>query len=60
VITYLNKEASTTILLVEQNARMALAVANRGYVLQSGYITHADTAEALQQNEAVIEAYLGV
>jgi branched-chain amino acid transport system ATP-binding protein len=60
VITYLNKEAGTTILLVEQNARMALAVANRGYVLQSGYITHADTAEALQQDEAVIEAYLGV
>jgi branched-chain amino acid transport system ATP-binding protein len=60
VITYLNREAGTTILLVEQNARMALAVANRGYVLQSGYITHADTAAALQQNEAVIEAYLGV
>jgi branched-chain amino acid transport system ATP-binding protein len=60
VITYLNKEAGTTILLVEQNARMALAVANRGYVLQSGYITHADTAEALQQDAAVIEAYLGV
>jgi branched-chain amino acid transport system ATP-binding protein len=60
VITYLNQEAGTTILLVEQNARMALAVANRGYVLQSGYITHADTAVALQQNEVVIEAYLGV
>jgi branched-chain amino acid transport system ATP-binding protein len=60
VVTYLNREAGTTILLVEQNARMALAVANRGYVLQSGYITHADTATALQQNEAVIEAYLGV
>jgi branched-chain amino acid transport system ATP-binding protein len=60
VVTYLNHEAGTTILLVEQNARMALAVANRGYVLQSGYITHADTASALQQNEAVIEAYLGV
>ena len=60
VISYLNKEASTTILLVEQNARMALAVANRGYVLQSGYITHADTAEALQHDESVIEAYLGI
>jgi branched-chain amino acid transport system ATP-binding protein len=60
VITYLNKEEGTTILLVEQNARMALAVANRGYVLQSGYITHAGTAESLQQDEAVIEAYLGV
>jgi branched-chain amino acid transport system ATP-binding protein len=60
VITYLNKEASTTILLVEQNARMALVVANRGYVLQSGYITHADTAEALQRDQSVIAAYLGI
>lgn len=60
VITYLNSERKTTILLVEQNAQMALAVAHRGYVLQSGYITHADTAEALQKDESVIEAYLGV
>lgn len=59
VITYLNRESSTTILLVEQNARMALAIANRGYVLQSGYITHTDYAEALQQDEKIIEAYLG-
>ena len=59
VVRYLNQEAGTTILLVEQNALMALAVANRGYVLQSGYITHADTADALRHDEAVIEAYLG-
>jgi branched-chain amino acid transport system ATP-binding protein len=59
VIRYLNQEAGTTILLVEQNALMALAVANRGYVLQSGYITHADSADALRRDEAVIEAYLG-
>lgn len=59
VVRYLNQEAGTTILLVEQNALMALAVANRGYVLQSGYITHADSADALRHNEAVIEAYLG-
>ena len=59
VIRYLNQEAGTTILLVEQNALMALAVANRGYVLQSGYITHADTAEALRHDETMIEAYLG-
>ncbi len=59
VIRYLNQEAHTTILLVEQTALMALAVANRGYVLQSGYITHADTAEALRHDETIIEAYLG-
>ncbi|MEO8392802.1 MAG: ATP-binding cassette domain-containing protein, partial [Chloroflexota bacterium] len=59
VVRYLNNEAGTTILLVEQNALMALAVANRGYVLQSGYITHADSADALRHNAAVIEAYLG-
>ncbi len=59
VVRYLNKEAGTTILLVEQNALMALAVANRGYVLQSGYITHANSADALRHDEAVIAAYLG-
>jgi branched-chain amino acid transport system ATP-binding protein len=59
VIQYLNEDSGTTILLVEQNAQMALAVANRAYVLQSGYITHADTAEALRHDEAIIEAYLG-
>lgn len=59
IITYLNRESGTTILLVEQNARMALAIANRGYVLQSGYITQTDDAEALQQDEKIIEAYLG-
>jgi len=60
VITTLNRNAGTTILLVEQNAHMALAVADRGYVLQSGYITHADTASALRQDPSIIEAYLGV
>jgi branched-chain amino acid transport system ATP-binding protein len=59
VVTYLNDTAHTTILLVEQNAQMALAIADRAYVLQSGYVTHADTAEALQHDEAIIEAYLG-
>ena len=59
VITYLNREANTTILLVEQNALMALAVARRAYVLQSGYITHADSAEKLRHDPAIIEAYLG-
>lgn len=59
VIRYLNQEAGATILLVEQTALMALAVANRGYVLQSGYITHADTAEALRHDATIIAAYLG-
>jgi branched-chain amino acid transport system ATP-binding protein len=49
----------TTILLVEQNARMALQVAGRGYVLQSGTVLLSDTAESLRQNEMVREAYLG-
>ena len=59
VIHYLNDEKGTTILLVEQNALMALDVAHRGYVLQTGTITLADDAEALQQNESVRKAYLG-
>lgn len=49
----------TTILLVEQNARMALQVASRGYVLQTGTILLSDRAENLQQNEMVRKAYLG-
>jgi len=49
----------TTILLVEQNARMALQVARRGYVLQSGTVVLSDSAENLRQNEMVREAYLG-
>jgi len=49
----------TTILLVEQNARMALDVADRGYVLQSGAVVLSDSAENLRQNELVRQAYLG-
>ena len=52
--------AGTTILLVEQNARMALQIANRGYVLQSGVVVLSDTAERLRANELVRKAYLGV
>lgn len=50
----------TTILLVEQNAHMALQIAQRGYVLQSGEIVLSDTANNLRQNEMVQKAYLGV
>jgi branched-chain amino acid transport system ATP-binding protein len=59
VIEYLNKEQGTTILLVEQNALMALEVADRAYVLQSGRITHSGDAKDLQKDESIIEAYLG-
>ena len=57
-IRHLHAEG-TTILLVEQNARMALQVAGRGYVLQSGAVLLSDSAENLRQNEMVREAYLG-
>lgn len=49
----------TTILLVEQNARMALTVSHRGYVLQTGQIVLTGTAKELQTNETVRKAYLG-
>jgi len=50
----------TTILLVEQNALMALSVAQRGYVLETGEIVLHDAASALQENEMVRKAYLGI
>ena len=53
-------EEGTTILLVEQNATMALTVASRGYVLQTGEIVLHDTAENLRKNEMVQKAYLGI
>jgi branched-chain amino acid transport system ATP-binding protein len=49
----------TTVLLVEQNALMALAIANRGYILQTGEIVLSDDAAALAKNPAVRAAYLG-
>ena len=58
-IERVNKEG-TTILLVEQNATMALSVAHRGYVLQTGQIVLSDTAANLQKNEMVQKAYLGI
>jgi branched-chain amino acid transport system ATP-binding protein len=55
----INKQG-TTILLVEQNAHMALQVANRGYVIQTGEIVLSDTADGLRENEMVQKAYLGI
>lgn len=52
-------EQGCTILLVEQNALMALSVAHRGYVMQTGEIVLQDSAEALRKNEMVRKAYLG-
>ena len=53
-------EAGTTILLVEQNARMALQVADRGYVIETGRIVLTERAENLRDNEMVQKAYLGI
>lgn len=58
IIKRLHKEGKT-ILLVEQNARMALQVADRGYILQSGRIVNADSAINLQNSEIVRKSYLG-
>ncbi len=58
-ILEINKEG-TTILLVEQNAQMALSVSDRGYVMQTGEIVLHDTADNLRENEMVQKAYLGI
>ncbi len=58
IIGELNK-AGTTILLVEQNAQMALSIAHRSYVLETGRITVSGTGEELLHNDAVRKAYLG-
>jgi branched-chain amino acid transport system ATP-binding protein len=58
-IRKINQEDGTTILLVEQNANMALHLANRGYVLETGNIVLEDDAKALLDNPQVKEAYLG-
>jgi branched-chain amino acid transport system ATP-binding protein len=59
IIQQINKEG-TTILLVEQNALMALSIANRGYVIQTGEIILADAAAKLEANEMVRKSYLGI
>lgn len=53
------RAAGTTVILVEQNARRALTIADTGYVLQSGEVTHFGDAASLLQDSRVVEAYLG-
>jgi branched-chain amino acid transport system ATP-binding protein len=60
MIPKINRENGTTILLVEQNANMALKIAHRGYVLENGRITLEGAAESLLNNEEVKRAYLGL
>ncbi|MBF0210602.1 MAG: ABC transporter ATP-binding protein [Desulfamplus sp.] len=60
IIKKINKENKTTIFLVEQNANLALKVADRGYVMENGVITMTDTGKNLLANEDVKKAYLGI
>ena len=59
-IKRINKKDSTTILLVEQNAQMALAVSHKAYVLETGEIAVSGTSGELRENDTVRQAYLGV
>ena len=58
IIQSLHK-AGTTILLVEQNAQMALSIADRAYVLENGKVSLSGTGEELAKSEQVQKAYLG-
>jgi branched-chain amino acid transport system ATP-binding protein len=58
IIVEINKQG-TTVLVVEQNASIALSVANRGYVLETGVIKLSDDAAALRENDEVRKLYLG-
>jgi branched-chain amino acid transport system ATP-binding protein len=60
IIQKINREEKVTILLVEQNARMALSIAHHGYVMESGRIVLDDDVEKLKENEDVKEFYLGL
>ncbi len=60
IVTRINRERGTTILLVEQNAALALAVADYGYVLEVGRIVMEDTCEKLRQKDDIREFYLGM
>jgi len=59
IIAKINKEEGVTILLVEQNANLALQAASRGYVVETGEITLEDEAKSLLSNPKIREAYLG-
>jgi len=59
IIARINKEENVTILLVEQNANLALQAASRGYVVETGEITLEDEAQSLLANPKIREAYLG-
>jgi len=60
IIRKINTEGKTTIFLVEQNANLALKVAHRGYVMETGRVTLSDTAANLLANDKVRKAYLGI
>ena len=60
IIRRINRDEGTTILLVEQNARVALSVADYGYVMEGGRVVMEGTADALRTNEDVKEFYLGL
>ena len=60
IVVRINRERGTTILLVEQNANMALNAADRGYVLENGRIVMQDTCECLREKEDIREFYLGI
>lgn len=60
IIRRLNKEQNVTMMLVEQNAKVALDVADYGYVMEIGRIVMADTAEVLENSKDIQEFYLGV
>ncbi len=60
IIKKINIEQKTTIFLVEQNANLALKLADRGYVMETGRITLSDTAKNLRENDDVRKAYLGI
>jgi branched-chain amino acid transport system ATP-binding protein len=59
IVRNISQQEGTTILLVEQNANIALQAANRGYVLETGNITMEDQADKLLNNPEIRKAYLG-